>query len=92
VVLLTGTGIYRGHDGVRESAHILHTHFPHGHYDYRNKLVEGEVAFLEWTGESPAGEVKDGADSYVIRDGKIIAQTIHYTVTSSMRQRERKSA
>lgn len=77
---------------MRESAHILHTHFPHGHYDYRNKLVEGEVAFLEWTGESPAGEVKDGADSYVIRDGKIIAQTIHYTVTSSMRQQERKSA
>jgi hypothetical protein len=24
--------------------------------------------------------IRDGADSYVIRDGKIVAQTIHYTV------------
>lgn len=25
-------------------------------------------------------EVQDGADSYVIRGGRIVAQTIHYTV------------
>lgn len=80
VVLLTCTGIYRGHSGVRESAQLLRRHFPKGRFSYRNKLVDGDVAFLEWTGESPAGEVKDGADSFVIRDGKIVAQTIHYTV------------
>jgi hypothetical protein len=25
--------------------------------------------------------VEDGADSFLIQDGKIVAQTIHYTVT-----------
>ncbi len=36
---------------------------------------------LKWTGHSSAGSVRDGVDSYVIRDGRIVAQTIHYTLT-----------
>ncbi|MCL4301181.1 MAG: nuclear transport factor 2 family protein [Anaerolineae bacterium] len=80
VVLLTCTGIYRGHEGIRQSAEILRKHFPRGTYNYRNKLVEGEVAFLEWTGQSPHGQVKDGTDSFVIRNGRIVARTIHYSV------------
>ncbi len=43
-------------------------------------LVEGETGFLEWGGRGEHTRIKDGADSYVIRDGKIVAQTIHYTV------------
>lgn len=27
--------------------------------------------------------VDDGADSFVVRDGRIVAQTIHYTVVPS---------
>lgn len=42
---------------------------------------QGEVGFLEWTAEADGGRVDDGADSYVIRNGRIVAQTIHYTVT-----------
>jgi hypothetical protein len=36
-----------------------------------------------WTATSSAGSVEDGLDSYVIRDGRIQAQTIHYTLTPS---------
>lgn len=82
VVLLTGLGVYHGHDGVRHAARTLHRYQPDATYTYRTKRVEGEVAFLEWNSQSPKGDVNDGADSFVIRDGKIIAQTIHYTVTS----------
>lgn len=80
VVLLTCTGIYRGHDGVRQSAQILKESFPSGQFKYRTRLVDGEVAFLEWSGQSPVGDIKDGADSFIVREGRIIAQTIHYTV------------
>lgn len=80
VVFLTCTGMFRGHDGVRASAAELQKYFPDGTYDYRLRLVDGEVAFLVWSGRSPAGEVHDGADSFVIRNGRIVVQTIQYTV------------
>ena len=80
VVLLTCTGTFHGHEGVRASARELQDAFPDGDYDYVHRAVEGEVAFLVWTGRSQAGEVNDGADSFVIRDGRIVAQTIHFTV------------
>lgn len=32
--------------------------------------------------DRPVSSIRDGVDSYLIEDGKIVAQTIHYTVTS----------
>ena len=43
-------------------------------------VAHGEVGYLEWTADGPTARVRDGADSFVIRDGRIVAQTIHYTV------------
>lgn len=81
VVLLTGYGIYHGKDGVRAKARLLAEQLPGGEWDYRTVMVEGETGFLEWRGRADNGvTVEDGADSYLIRDGKIHAMTIHYTV------------
>lgn len=80
VTVLTLTGVYRGHDGVRACAAELQHYFPDGDYCYKVRLVEGEVAFLAWSGRSSAGHVRDGADTFLIRDGRILVQTIHYTV------------
>jgi hypothetical protein len=80
VVLLTGTGIFRGREGVRQSAAELAHYVPDATFTYRTRLVEGENAFLEWEAQSSRGPVCDGADGFVIRDGRIVAQTIHYTV------------
>lgn len=83
VVMLTCTGVFRGHEGVRACARELQKYFPDGRYEYVHTLVDGEVAFLVWSGRSPVGEVRGGADSFVIRRGKIVAQTIHYMVDRS---------
>jgi len=81
VVLLTGYGIFRGLEGVREKAQLLATQMPGGRWTYRTILVEGELGFLEWSGQAQNGaRVEDGADSYLIREGRIRAMTIHYTV------------
>jgi hypothetical protein len=80
VVILTGMGIYRGHDGVRRLAELIREQLPEATLDYRTQLVADEMAFLEWTGRSERAEVRDGADSFLIRDGRIVVQTIHYTV------------
>ena len=82
LVVLTGRGVYRGHDGLRQLAELLRNEFPEATFEYRTRLVEGEMGFLEWSGRSASTQVDDGADSYLIRDGRIVAQTIHYTVKS----------
>jgi hypothetical protein len=42
--------------------------------------LDGEFAFLEGCATSDSAEATEGADSFVIRDGKILFQTIHYKV------------
>jgi SnoaL-like protein len=81
IVALTPRGVFRGHGGVRELARQLMDEIPNGEWRYGAQLVEGRIAFLEWTVETGPFRVPDGADSFVIEDGKIQAQTIHYTVT-----------
>lgn len=81
IVLLTGYGVYRGLEGVREKVRLLDRQLPGGRWTYRTILAEGELGFLEWTAEADNGaRVEDGADSYLIREGRIRAMTIHYTV------------
>lgn len=79
-VVMMGQGTYHGHAGVRALAEQLERELPGAHYDYVTKRVDGPVAFLEWTARVPGHRVDDGADSFVIRDGRIVAQTIHYTL------------
>src|SRR5215204_3707542 len=72
---------FRGHEGIRELARMLGEELPeHRSFEYTYRAVEGRGAFLEWAYEDASGRVRDGADSYLIEGGKIVAQTIHYTV------------
>ncbi len=80
VVVLSGRGVFRGHEDLRQLAKLLSEQAPGARFTYKTQLLEGEIGFLEWTTESDEAVIRDGADSYVIRDGKIVAQTIHYTV------------
>lgn len=79
-VILERRGVFRGRDGARHLARLLAEELPGAPYVYTNRLVEGRVAFLEWTSEAEHARVRDGADSFVIENGWIVAQTIHYTV------------
>jgi hypothetical protein len=83
VVMLTGRGVFRGHDGVRELARQLYEEIPSGRWTYVSTQVEGRMAFLEWVVDAGPFRIPDGADSYLVEDGKIRAQTIHYSVTDA---------
>jgi hypothetical protein len=81
IVILTSRGVFRGHEGVRELAQMLGEELPDGRsFEYTHKDVEGRMAFLEWAYEDARVRVEDGADSYLFEGGKMLAQTIHYTV------------
>ena len=81
VLLLTGYGTYRGHDGVRESAKLLgEVLAADSKFTYSRTVIEGEYAFLEWTASDANTCIHDGADSFHVIDGRIAMQTCHYTV------------
>lgn len=81
VVILMENKTYHGYGGIRELALRLKNELPDG--EFQNNLVhlDKEIGMLEWTARSEQNEVRDGVDSYLFRDGKIVAQTIHYTVS-----------
>lgn len=80
VVVLSQRGVFRGHDGIRELSRQLMKELPECTFHYRLRRSEGELALLEWSAEARGARVDDGVDSYVIRDDRIVGQTIHYTV------------
>ncbi len=80
IVLLTNYGRFHGHQGVKEAAKLLEEQLPNGTYNYKLKLCHENICFLHWTGDSEESYILDGADSFLIEDGKIKVQTIFYTV------------
>ena len=85
-LVLTNRDIFGGHEGVRELvkmelAQMFGEEKAHGgSFQYISKVIEGRMGFLEWAYEGANVRIRDGADSYLIEDGEVVAQTIHYTV------------
>lgn len=81
VIILSTYGTFKGHEGVRRSSAKLKELVGDVQYSYDKILIEGDYAYLEWSVESQHISVHDGADSFVVKEGKIVFQTAHYTVT-----------
>jgi ketosteroid isomerase-like protein len=73
-------GAFEGRDQIRVLAELLDAQLPDARFEYTTVLVRGEIGYLEWTADATGARVRDGADSFVIRDGRIVAQTIHHTI------------
>ena len=80
VTLIRGGEVHSGQDGVRECAHQLSQDIGDARVTYKTTRVEGEVAFLEWTAHGDGRIVEDGVDTFLIRNGRIVTKTMHYTV------------
>jgi len=78
--LIMPDGVRRGLDGIRACYRRLNQELPNARYIYKVVIAEQDVGFVEWSADSDTHVVTDGVDSYVIRDGYIRAQTIHYTL------------
>jgi hypothetical protein len=82
VVLLSARGVLRGHEGVRTSAAFLYEAAAGHEYRYHLTITDDRMAMLEWSATGNDMRIVDGVDSYLIEDGLIKAQTIHYRVQS----------
>lgn len=83
IVLLTNYGTFRGHAGVRAAAELLADQLPGGHFKYHVRTGHDRLFFLHWTGSGDESYIPDGADSFLIENGRIQVQTIYYSVKKS---------
>jgi hypothetical protein len=79
VVILHPDGESRGHDGVRALAGRLGRY--NGTVECHRLLTSDQVGILEWSGLGGWSRTMpmEGSESFVVRDGLIVAQTVHYS-------------
>jgi hypothetical protein len=82
VVLLSEHGSFRGRNAVRKSPKHLATQLPDGKFEYIVQVVEDEYAYVQWRANSATKRVEHGADTFVIRGGRIVMQSIYYDTNS----------
>jgi hypothetical protein len=80
IVVLTGFGVFEGRDQVRVLAELLDAQLPDAIFEYTTVVVRDDLALLEWRADALGARVRDGVDTFLVRDGRIVAMTIHYTV------------
>jgi len=77
-VLITRDATLKGHAQIRSLfSQISENIFPPGStsLNLTNQVVEGEIAYILWSGSSPHYNAPLATDTFVMRDGKIVAQT-----------------
>jgi ketosteroid isomerase-like protein len=77
-VLITPEGTLNGLAQIRSLfVKIFASMFPANKtsLDLVKQVVDGEIAYILWSGNSPFYNVPFATDTFVLRDGKIIAQT-----------------
>jgi SnoaL-like domain len=81
VILLHAEGELRGHDGVRRLAERLFRYETDGSFRCHRVITAGEIGILEWSGLGGRTDTLtlEGMESFVVRDGLIVAQTMQFT-------------
>jgi hypothetical protein len=82
-VLFTRERPLRGVDAIRPLFQSMIAEFsrPGARFNMKEQFVEGEYAYILWTAETSENVYEMGTDTFVIRDGKIVAQSFTGTIT-----------
>lgn len=81
VLVISKDGVFRGKDGVRHTAWILAEALPDAQFHYDLLRTADDIGLLSWSGQGSDGSrTCHGADTFVVRDQKIVVQTIHFEV------------
>lgn len=82
-VLLTQQGEMIGAEGVKPLFEALFTEFGKKgvKFEMGKMIVEGDIAMITWSAETPDNKYEWATDTYIIRDGKIVYQTLAALVT-----------
>ncbi|EMA39176.1 nuclear transport factor 2 family protein [Halococcus hamelinensis] len=84
-VVITHGEVYRGREAIGDWFETeLFTEFekPDVTFTLNEKTVEGEYAYITWEADTPETDYEFATDTFVVRDGKIVAQTLGVQATS----------
>lgn len=76
-IFFTHHGPIYGADRIRTLFQTLVTEFakPGARFSLQQQVVEGDYAYILWTAETADNVYELGTDTFVVRDGKIVAQS-----------------
>lgn len=75
-IFFTPDGLLRGRSEIRAFFEQLMADFPSGStIEVKQQIVDGELAYLVWSGESETLSIPFATDTLIVRDGKIVQQT-----------------
>ena len=82
-VLFTPDGPLRGVDAIRPLFQAMIAEFgkPGATFSMKQQFVEGDYAYILWTAETADNVYEVGTDTFVVRDGKIVAQSFTGKIT-----------
>jgi ketosteroid isomerase-like protein len=83
VIFFTPNGPLKGIDTIRPLFQALIAEFkkPGAAFRLQQQFVEGEYAYILWTAESADHVYELGTDTFVVRNGKIVAQSFTGKIT-----------
>ena len=82
-VLFTPDGPIKGVDAIRPLFQAMAAEFgkPGAAFSIKQQFVEGDYAYILWTAETADNVYELGTDTFVVRDGKIVAQSFAFKIT-----------
>jgi ketosteroid isomerase-like protein len=82
-VLFTPDGPLRGADAIRPLFQAMIAEFgkPGAAFRMQQQSIEGDYAYILWTAETADNLYEVGTDTFVVRDGKIVAQSFTGKIT-----------
>jgi ketosteroid isomerase-like protein len=82
-VLFTPNGTLKGPDAIRPLFEQLLAEFgkPGATFSMKLQSVEGDYAYILWTAQTADNVYELATDTFVVRDGKIVAQSFTGKVT-----------
>jgi len=82
-VLFVPGGPLRGTDAIRSFFQVILSEFakPGASFSMHQQFVEGEYAYILWSAETADNSYEAATDTFVVRDGKIVAQSFNARIT-----------
>ena len=82
-VMFTADRVLRGANAIRPLFQAMLAEFgrPGASFTMKQQFVEGEYGYILWSAETADNVYELGTDTFVVRDGKIIAQSFTGKIT-----------
>jgi ketosteroid isomerase-like protein len=83
VIFFTSQGPLRGPDAIKPLFQAMIAEFakPGATFNLKQQFVAGDYAYILWTAETADNRYELGTDTFVVRNGKIVAQSFTGKIT-----------